>query len=73
MESLGLDVHEANRDERGPLLTLDEAQLKAEDIYDWHQETFSDYWEWIRDTIDRVAFACVISRLFMFNHQTKST
>jgi DNA polymerase-1 len=54
VESLGLDVHEANRDERGdPILTLDGAQLKAEDIYDWHQETFSDYWEWIRDTIDR--------------------
>lgn len=54
VESLGLDVYEANRNEQGdPLLTLEEAHLTAEEIYEWHQETFSDYWEWIWDTIDR--------------------
>lgn len=54
VRSLALDVFEANRDETGqPTLTLDEAQYRAEEIYAWHQETFSTYWAWLHDSIDQ--------------------
>lgn len=54
VKSLALDVFEANRDQEGkPLLTLEGARYRAEEIYDWHQEIFRTYWDWLRDSIDQ--------------------
>jgi DNA polymerase-1 len=52
VRSLGVDVYEANRDSDGHhLLTLDQAQDRAEEIFDWHKATFSTYWDWIEETV----------------------
>lgn len=54
IESLALDVFKASRDPDGkPLLTFEGAMYRAEEIYEWHQETFSTYWDWIRESIDQ--------------------
>jgi DNA polymerase-1 len=54
VRSLALDVFQANCGSDGkPLLTLEGARLRAEEIYEWHQETFRTYWEWLRDSIDQ--------------------
>jgi DNA polymerase-1 len=54
IESLGVDVYESNRDADGnPILSHQEAEATAEAIYDWHQETFVQYWDWIWQTIER--------------------
>jgi len=54
IKSLALDVFEANRDQDGkPLLTFEGARYRAEEIYEWHQETFGTYWDWLRESIDQ--------------------
>jgi len=54
IKSLALDVFEANHDQEGkPLLTLEDARYRAEEIYEWHQETFLTYWDWLGDSIDQ--------------------
>ena len=54
LRSLASDVYAANRDENGSfLLSLSEAEDKAESILTWHQQTFFEYWDWVNDTVAR--------------------
>lgn len=52
--SLALDVYEANCNSNGKhLLSMEEAQYRAETIYEWHQDYFQQYWDWLRDSVDQ--------------------
>ena len=52
--ALGLDIWMDLGGRRGkPLLTVDEAMLKAEEICDWHRSTYWVYWDWVEQGIQR--------------------
>lgn len=48
VKSLGKDFWAIMREDG---TTLEEATLKASEIFNWHKETFSTYWNWINNQI----------------------
>jgi hypothetical protein len=51
-QSLAYDLYASSRDEFGSYkLDLTEAEIKADEIYNWHKQTFSVYWAWIDQNI----------------------
>ena len=52
-ESMSSDIYQSRCDDAGnPGITEAEAAFTASEIYDWHKESFSEYWRWIYNEIN---------------------
>jgi DNA polymerase-1 len=61
LNALSEDIYANYLDEDGkPTITREEAEDIARNIFDWHQETFTVYWDWVDENIKKARIDQVI-------------
>ena len=77
-KSLGRKMFaDLNANKEALVITLPEAEFRAEEVFDWHKDTFSDYWEGIADFVsDTREYGVCMSEdhwLYYADEETRAT